>query len=322
MEDDAIEYKYVYGPVPSRRFGRSLGVDVTALKTCCQDCVFCQLGPTTKKTVERREYVRTEAVLAELKQWLASGGWADYITLSGSGEPTLHSRFGEILEFIRSNTDIPPALLTNGALLYLPEVREAASAARVVKVSVSAWDQVSFEWVNRPHSYLRFAQVIRGLKLFRDTYRGQLWIEVFLVLGMNTMSDEVERLAKIIGDLTPDRIHLNTAVRPPAEAFVQPLIKERMRALSRQFQPAADVISEFSKHPSKNQIADQDTIFGMLQRRPCTAKQITAGFGMNLSEVLKHLEVMVRNGSVQPKRTNTEIYYTVTKQENEELQTI
>ena len=284
--------------------------------------MFCQLGPATNKTVERREYVPTEAVLAELKQWLASGGWADYITLSGSGEPALHSRFGEILEFIRSNTDIPPALLTNGSLLYLPEVRQAAAAARVVKVSVSAWDQVSFEWVNRPHPHLRFAQVIKGLKLFRNLYREQIWMEVFLVPGMNTMSDEVDRLAKITGELTPDRIHLNTAVRPPVEAFVQPLIKERMRALSRKFHPAADVISEFSKHPSKNQIADQDTIFGMLQRRPCTAKQITAGFGMNLSEVLKHLEMMVRNGRVQPKRTNTEIYYTATKQENEQLQTI
>lgn len=322
MNDNITKYRYLYGPVPSRRFGRSLGVDLTPLKTCCQDCVFCQLGPTTNKTVERREYVPTEAVLAELKQWLASGGWADYITLSGSGEPTLHSRFGEILEFIRSNTDIPPALLTNGALLYLPEVREAASAARVVKVSVSAWDQVSFEWVNRPHSYLRFAQVIRGLKLFRDTYRGHLWIEVFLVQGMNTLNAVVDRLAQITKDLTPDRIHLNTAVRSPAEAFVQPLSTERMRALSRKFKPVANVIAEFSGSPSKHHEADKERIFAMLRRRPCTAKQITAGFGMNLSEVLKDLEVMVRNGRVQPKRTNTEIYYTATKQENEELQTI
>ena len=126
------KYRYLFGPVPSRRFGRSLGVDLTPYKTCCHDCVFCQLGRTTNKTIRRREYVPTERVIEELKHWLSSDGQADYITLSGSGEPTLHTGFGKILDFIRTNTDIPAALLTNGAMLYLPAVRQAASTANVV----------------------------------------------------------------------------------------------------------------------------------------------------------------------------------------------
>jgi wyosine [tRNA(Phe)-imidazoG37] synthetase (radical SAM superfamily) len=134
-------YRYLFGPVPSRRFGRSLGVDLTPYKTCSLDCVFCQLGRTTKKTIHRQEWVPTDSVLAELTQWLESDGRADYITLSGSGEPTLQSGFGKVLEYIRLKTAIPAVLLTNGTMLHFPEVREAAAAANVVKVSLSAWDQ-------------------------------------------------------------------------------------------------------------------------------------------------------------------------------------
>ncbi len=145
------KYKYLFGPVPSRRFGRSLGVDLIPYKTCSMNCVFCQLGRTSKTTVTRKEYVSTDLVKEELKYWLKTNKNADYITLSGSGEPTLHTRFGEILEFIRTNTNIPAVLLTNSTMLYLPEVREAAALADIVKISLSAWDQASLRRVNRPY---------------------------------------------------------------------------------------------------------------------------------------------------------------------------
>ena len=156
MEDK----KHLFGPVPSRRFGRSLGVDLTPYKTCSLDCVFCQLGRTTNKTVTREEYVATDAVIAELDEWLKRDGHADYITLAGSGEPTLHSRFGEILEYIRKKSIIPAVLLTNGTMLQFQEVRDAAACANIVKISLSAWDQASYGWVNRPHQQLRFDQLI------------------------------------------------------------------------------------------------------------------------------------------------------------------
>ena len=181
------KYHYLFGPVPSRRFGRSLGVDLTPRKTCTLDCVFCQLGRTTDKTMTRKEYVPVDAVLAELAAWIKENGKADYITLSGSGEPTLHSGFGEVLQFIRSHSSIPAVLLTNGTLLHLPEVQEAACHAHIVKVSLSAWDQASFGWVNRPHPELSFHQVVEGQKAFRARFKGQLWLEVFLVAGMNSL---------------------------------------------------------------------------------------------------------------------------------------
>jgi wyosine [tRNA(Phe)-imidazoG37] synthetase (radical SAM superfamily) len=305
----ASKYRYLFGPVPSRRLRRSLGVDLTPYKTCCYDCVFCQLGPTTVKTTDRKEYVPTEAVLEELKLWLSSGGQADYITLSGSGEPTLHARFGEVLEFVRANTDIPAALLTNGALLHLPEVRAAAAAAEVVKVSLSAWDQASFEWVNRPHPQLRFDQMIAGQKKFRAQFNGRIWMEVFLIAGMNSMPEDVRKIAALAGDIAPDRIQLNTAVRPPSEDFVTPLSEKHLSALTRLFEPEAEIIAEFSAEGQKRIQANQDTILAMLRRRPCTAQQIADGFDLHLNEVLKYLGKLLRSGAIRTERKNDDVYY-------------
>jgi wyosine [tRNA(Phe)-imidazoG37] synthetase (radical SAM superfamily) len=156
--------------VPSRRFGRSLGIDLTPHKTCSLDCVFCQLGRTPEKTLERKTYVPTGDVIDEIDHWLQTDGNADYLTLSGSGEPTLHAEFGRVLAHLRRQP-IPSVLLTNGTLLDRPEVREAAALARVVKVSLSAWDQKSFEWVNRPHRQLEFTTLVDGMKAFRKPVR-------------------------------------------------------------------------------------------------------------------------------------------------------
>jgi wyosine [tRNA(Phe)-imidazoG37] synthetase (radical SAM superfamily) len=159
------EYKHIFGPVPSRRLGRSLGVDLTPYKTCTQDCVFCQLGRTPNKTITRREYVPIGKVLDEIEEWLRRDGKADHITLSGSGEPTLHSCFGEVLGFVRNNSAIKAVLLTNGSLFHLPEVRREALKAHIVKVSLSAWDQASYGWVNRPHPDLDFKQLMTSQKV-------------------------------------------------------------------------------------------------------------------------------------------------------------
>jgi molybdenum cofactor biosynthesis enzyme MoaA len=184
-------------------------------------------------------------VLSELEEWLKKNGRADYITLSGSGEPTLHPRFGEVLKFIRKSSSIPAVLLTNGTTLHLPEVRDAAACANVVKVSLSAWDQASYVWVNRPHPELRFDQLIEGQKAFRSQFKGQLWMEVFLVGGINSMHDDVQEIATLAQEIGPDRIHLNTAVRPPAEDFATALSKERMESLIHLFHPTAEIIADF-----------------------------------------------------------------------------
>ncbi|MBW2575727.1 MAG: radical SAM protein [Deltaproteobacteria bacterium] len=305
------KYNYLFGPVPSRRFGRSLGVDLTPYKTCSLDCIFCQLGRTTEKTVARKEYVPTDIVLSELKDWLDKDGRADYITLSGSGEPTLHSRFGEVLEFIRSNSKIPAVLLSNGTMLNLPEVRDAAACANVVKCSLSAWNQVSYEWVNRPHPQLRFNHLIKGQKDFRAQFKGQVWMEIFLIAGTNSTPANVRKIADLAKEIGPDRIQLNTAVRPPSEDYATPFSEKRMEALTDLFHPTAEIIAEFKANHASHVQANQEMIFSMLQRRPCTADQIADVFDMHLNEVSKYLGKLIRTGQIRTELKKRAIYYLV-----------
>jgi wyosine [tRNA(Phe)-imidazoG37] synthetase (radical SAM superfamily) len=309
------EYRYLFGPVPSRRFGRSLGVDLTPRKTCTLDCVFCQLGRTINKTMTRKAYVPLEAVLAELGAWIKENGKADYITLSGSGEPTLHSGFGEVLQFIRSHSSIPPVLLTNGTLLHLPEVQEAASHAHIVKVSLSVWDPASFGWMNRPHSTLSFHDVIDGQKAFRARLKGQLWLEVFLVAGMNSPPSDVAKIAGLAKEIRPDRIHLNTAVRPPSEDFVAAVSRERMESLTSLFCPKAEVIAEFEAKQRVELHATEEEIYSMLQRRPCTAQEIAKTFSMHLNEVSKYLGKLLRDKRIRARRVKTLLYYLADRDE-------
>jgi len=311
------EYRHLFGPVPSRRFGRSLGVDLTPYKTCSLDCVFCQLGRTMQKTIVRKEYVPTDLVLTELAGWLKAGGRADYITLSGSGEPTLHSRFGDILAFVREKSSISSVVLTNGTMLHLPEVREAAALADVVKISLSAWDDDSFEWVNRPHPQLRFAQLVEGERTFRREFRGELWMEVFLVGGMNSTPRDVRKIASLAKEIQPDRIQLNTSVRPPAEEFVTPLSRGQMEELAGLFQPAAEIIGEFSTTHEEPVKVKEDEIFSMIERRPCTAEQIADVFGMHINEVSKYLGKLVRTDRVRSERRRSAVYYEAVRMEEQ-----
>jgi len=190
----AKEKKYLFGPVPSRRLGLSLGVDVVPFKVCTLDCIYCQLAKTTHRTIERKDYVPVESVLAELKDNLAQAIKADFITISGSGEPTLNSRLGELIDGIKKLTSIPVAILTNGTLLYRQDVRADCCCADVVLPSLDAADEQTFQKINRPHPELSIKKLIEGLCTFRDEYAGQIALEVFLIDGFNT---DTEQIAKI-----------------------------------------------------------------------------------------------------------------------------
>ncbi|MEW6665831.1 MAG: radical SAM protein [Thermodesulfobacteriota bacterium] len=284
-------------------------MDLTPHKTCTQDCVFCQLGRTTNRTIIRREYVPVREVLGELGEWLERKGNADHITLSGCGEPTLHSGIGEVLRFVRENSPIKSVLLTNGSLLHLPEVRRAASQAHIVKISLSAWDQASYGWVNRPHPELEFNRLIEGQKAFRAEFTGQLWLEVFAVAGMNSTPSDMSRIAALAEQLGADRIHLNTSTRPPAEDFVAPLSRERLASLCPVFRPEAEVISEFKTQDGGEIQSSQEEILSMLQRRPCTTQDIAGAFGMHLHEAFKTVEGLMREGRIRAERSSGFIYY-------------
>ncbi|MFA7257810.1 MAG: radical SAM protein [Kiritimatiellales bacterium] len=298
-------YKYLFGPVPSRRLGRSLGVDVTPFKTCSFDCVFCQCGCTTKLVSERDEFVPFEEVCDEIETWLKVDGAADVITFAGSGEPTLYSRLGELIEFIKARTAIPVIVLSNGTLLYRPDVRDELLSADSVKISLSAWDEASFQQINRPAPGLSFERVLAGEQEFRANFKGDLWLEVFLMEGINADPKQVKKIAAAIAEIKPDRIHLNTAVRPPAEAGVLPVTKEKLRVLCDLFSPRAEVIAAFSANAGVATVLNVEKVINLICRHPATAAQLAQSFGVELSVILP----LLNDCRLQPEVRGGEIYY-------------
>ena len=294
----ATRYRHLFGPVASRRFGRSLGVDLVPFKTCTFDCVFCQLGPTQARGDRRGDFVPVDEVTAELDDWYRSDGRADVVTLAGSGEPTLHTRFGDVLRYARSRSSIPVLLMTNSSLLHLPEVRAEAAAASAVKASLSAWDQESFERVNRPDPGARFDRVMEGLRAFRGEFKGSLWIEVFLVRGWNDAPDHVRRIAALVRTVKPDRIHLNTVVRPPAETSAAAVPPERMAELALLFEPRAEPVENaVAPHAvAETATSPEEAIVGLVQRHPCTVPQLAASLGVAEEEASRAVNGLVAAG--------------------------
>ena len=234
---------HVFGPVPSRRLGRSLGVDLVPFKTCSYDCVYCQLGRTTCKTVERKEWVPLEEVVADIEQRLSAE--PDYITLSGSGEPTLFSRVGELIGRIKGMSDVPVAVLTNGSLLWREDVRDELRDADLVVPSLDAGNEAMFQRVNRPHESISFEAMLAGLIEFRRTFRGKVWLEVLLMDGYTASEAELSELAGCVKQIGPDRVQLNTVTRPPAEDFAVGVSRERLAEMASAFDPPAEVIADF-----------------------------------------------------------------------------
>ncbi len=294
------EHIYLFGPVPSRRLGRSLGVDIVPMKTCTLDCVYCQLGKTSEKTLERRNYVPVDAVIAELKAAIEASLKADYITISGSGEPTLNSRLGRLIEEIKKITNIPVAILTNGTLFTDPAVREDCSHADVVLPSLDAGDEVTFRKINRPHKNLSFDNIVQGLIAFRQEFAGQIWLEVFFVEDINTDIEQIHRIKTIIEKLRPDKIQLNTTARPTAEQSIKPVSQQKLQWIAEQLGPNTEVISAIEQdHHIQSTTTKAETVLAMLKRRPCSLEDICSGLGLVPNEAIKHIAHLQQKGLIE-----------------------
>jgi len=305
-----IKYKYLFGPVPSRRLGRSLGVDIVPLKTCTQNCIYCQLGKDAPQTLERKEYAPIDAVLEELKMKVADGLEADFITISGSGEPTLHSGLGKLIRGIRAVTRIPVAVITNGTLLSRPDVRADCDQADVVLPSLDAGDADTFQKMNHPHPDLDFEQYVDGLVRFRSEYAGQIWLEVFFCEGINTTEQAISNLKTRIAQIRPDKIQVNTSVRPvvhPEAARVEP---ERLEQIARALDERAEVIADFSKHVSATgKPADLNVVLETLRRRPCSLEDLSAGLGLSKEQLIPVLDKLAALSKITTEEKNQKKYY-------------
>jgi wyosine [tRNA(Phe)-imidazoG37] synthetase (radical SAM superfamily) len=305
------ERRYIYGPVPSRRLGRSLGVDLVPYKTCTYDCIYCQLGSTTCKTMERREWVPTKQVLTQLKDKLSSK--PDYITLSGSGEPTLHARIGELIHEVKDMTDVPVAVITNGSLLWLPEVQKALLDADLIVPSLDAGSDDMFQYVNRPHPQIHFDQMLKGLQEFRWLFRGQYWLEVFLLSGVTTVEARLNALRDCITTIVPDKVQVNTVVRPPAEDYAMPVPRDQLDEIATRLYPGAEcVIPRAHATDTGGSNAGCGDVLDLLSRRPCSIADIAAGLQIHPHEAAKCVGQLVSEQEVRAREHAGRLYYEAT----------
>jgi wyosine [tRNA(Phe)-imidazoG37] synthetase (radical SAM superfamily) len=295
--------EYVFGPVPSRRLGQSLGIDTVPLKTCNWNCAYCQLGRSVPVTNQRKEYVPREEVLAEVRAALAAhkAGEIDWVTFVASGEPTLDTGLGWLIGQLKGTIELPVAVITNGALFYMPEVREEVSAADAVLPSLDAGNAVLYRKLNRPHPEVTFERLVDGLIAFRGEYQGKLWVEVMLVRGMNDTEQALREIAAILDRVRPDEIHINLPTRPPAERWVRPPDEEGlMRALA--------ILGERARvvHPAEGAFdlsgsgSIVDAIVGIITRHPMREEELLGALENRMpGQAAAVLQQLVASGRAQ-----------------------
>jgi len=277
----------VYGPVPSRRLGQSLGVDPIPLKTCNYSCVYCQLGRTRPLTNTRRDFYPPEDILAQVRAALMAHrpGDIDYITFVGQGEPLLCASLGRLIEGVKDLSDIPVAVITNGALLQLAEVRAELVPADVVMPTLDAAEQGLFRKVNRPWRGLRVSDLIDGMIQFRGMFAGQLWVEVMLVGGLNDHEGNLLELRDALARIRADRIHINVPVRPPAEPWVEIPDDETILRATAILGEVAEVVAPFEGHFDLSGYSDvMDAIEAIIRRHPMRERRLLNTMRLHLAK--------------------------------------
>jgi wyosine [tRNA(Phe)-imidazoG37] synthetase (radical SAM superfamily) len=303
----------VFGPVPSRRLGLSLGVDLIPPKTCSYDCLYCQVGRTTRRSVEPRVFEPVQAVISELRDCFQRIK-PDFVTFSGSGEPTLHSGIGEVIAFVKNETDLKVAVLTNGSLLWMEQVREKLLAADVLMPTLSTVNEATFGKIHQPHPDLRLRKVIDGLKMLRHAYRGELQVEVMLLAGLNDKEEELIELKRVLEEVAPDKIQLNTVVRPPADAQALSLDSDRMEEVKDFFGPKAEIIAAIPRRQRvQNHGSLSCAVVEMAGRRPVRSQDIANGLGLSVEEVEPLVKGLVVKGRLRLRDHLGERYYISSK---------
>lgn len=297
-----MSYTHLFGPVPSRRLGVSLGVDLVPHKVCTLDCVYCECGGTTNLTVERGEYVPYEKVIEEIDHYLANHPLPDYITFSGAGEPTLHCRMGDVISHIKTSyPTIPMAVLTNGTLLNDPQVRSELLPANLVLPSLDAAAAAAFQDINRPHASLDVTTHIQGLIDFRREFSGEIWLEVFILPGFNDDETNLAKLKEAVDLIRPDRTQLNTLDRPGTERNLHPASSRLLHELVKEWDlPGLEIIAAVSKRKEAAAYRDdvEEAIYETVSRRPCTLDDLNRILNLHSNETNKYLAALEAEGRI------------------------
>ncbi len=305
--------KYLFGPVPSRRLGISLGVDLVPLKVCTLNCVYCEVGRTTNLTTERKEYVPIDDVISELDEYLSENHKLDYITFSGQGEPTLNSGIEKIIKFVKEKyPQYKLALITNGTLFYEENLRKEISDVDLILPSLDAAITNSFIKVDRPSPNLKLDKIINGLIALRKEFRGLIYLEVFIVPGLNDSEEDVLALKENIIKINPDLVQLNTLDRPGTESWVVPESVQTLRKIADSLSPIkVDIISKYharTEIDSYNKNVEE-FILKTIQRRPCTDTDLKDILNIHINEINKYLSQMLDDGRIIAEKSDRGTFF-------------
>lgn len=304
LDEQPGRMNYVFGPVPSRRLGQSLGIDTIPLKTCNWNCVYCQLGRTRPLNNKRRDYYPPEAILAEVQRALEvhPPGEIDWLTFVGSGEPLLHASAGWLIRMVKDISQLPVAVITNGSLFYQPQVRQEVAAADAVLPSLDAGSPERYRQVNRPHPEVTFERHVSGLIDLRQEYHGCLWVEVMLVRGLNDSAEALREIALWLGKIQPDRVHINLPTRPPVETWVEPADDEGLLRAQAIFGEIAEVV-----HPADGsydvggEVDILEAILAIIGRHPMRQMEIERTLDRwSPGQISQGLAELADSGRAQP----------------------
>ena len=276
--------EFLFGPVPSRRLGLSLGINIVPYKTCSYNCVYCEVGRTTNLTIERKSFYNPEDIKREFVENVGKLGRIDYVTFSGSGEPTLNKDIGELIRFVKGR-GFKTAVLTNGSLLYLDEVKDDLMQADVVIPSLDSAKKESFLKINRPHRGLNLEKIIEGIREFTREFRGKVWLEVLFVKGVNDSKEDIKALVETIATIRPSRVQIGTVDRPPADEWVRKLSDREMMDIytymSAHLDVEVDLIGGFNKENDRFYEDVERAIVKLINIRPCTEGDLKKIFGLD-----------------------------------------
>ncbi|MDD4148501.1 MAG: radical SAM protein [Bacteroidales bacterium] len=308
-------YKYLFGPVPSRRLGMSLGIDMVPKKVCSLDCVYCEVGKTTKLTTQLNEYILYDKVIAELNDYFLNNPDPDYFTFSGSGEPTLNIRIGDVLDFLKeTKPNIPVAVLTNGTMFSNKDVRKALLKADLVLPSLDAVTEETFSKINRPAEGLTAKKCLDGLIEFTKEYTGKIWLEIFILPGYNDNEVDILALKDAIRQINPDLVQLNTLDRPGTISGLTSASADDMQRIIQLLDyPEAKVIAASAqrKNIQAYRTDTESAILGTIARRPCTLDDMVKILGLHINEINKYLDVLEADNKIKTIRQERGVFYQI-----------
>lgn len=303
-------YKYLFGPVPSRRLGQSLGISPIPPKTCNYSCVYCQIGRTTHFTNTREDFYPKEEILGEIKSFIKKNTNFDYITFVGEGEPTLCKSLGWLIDSTKKITNKPIAVITNGALLYDVNLRKELLEADVILPTLDAGTQELFKEINRPIKSLILDQIINGMKNFRSEFKGKIWMEVMLVKDLNDDPENISKIRDILDELNCDRVYVNVPIRPPAERWVEIPEKERIVSICKELKAhnIAHYEDEVGFHINDD-IDYKDQILKTTTRHPLREDQIISMIALPEKDIRQLLKEMHQEGILRRLEYNNQIFW-------------